>query len=176
MLKESSALALLAGLAVTANAGIGNDVIVTEVFFNPSGDEAETEWVEITNVGLIPVDVSNWRLADEDNNSPSDPFGSGAIFDPNSQTIIPGAEAQGTDGLRLRGRGVLGRQQPDPGAGRVCDHHVERGSTRPSSTSSRAAARSATGGRTRSPTSSPRGVWTPTRTAWATPSITRSSC
>ena len=103
MLRESSTLALMAGLAVTAHAGIGNDVIVTEVFFNPSCDEAETEWVEITNVGLIPVDVSNWRLADEDNNSPSDPFGSGAIFDPDSQTIIPGAVALGTDGCDFAG-------------------------------------------------------------------------
>lgn len=103
MLRESSVLAMMAGLAVTAHAGIGNDVVVTEVFFNPSGDEAETEWVEITNVGLIPVDVSNWRLADEDNNSPSDPFGSGTIYDPDSQTVIPGAVALGVDGCDFAG-------------------------------------------------------------------------
>lgn len=103
MKKEACALALLAGLAVAANAGIGNDVIVTEVFFNPGGTEAETEWVEITNVGLIPVDVSNWRLADEDNNSPSDPFGSGAIFDPANQSIIPGAVDQGIAGCDFAG-------------------------------------------------------------------------
>ena len=103
MMRESSVLALMAGLAMTANAGIGNDVVVTEVFFNPAGDEAETEWVEITNVGLIPVDISNWKLADEDNNSPSDPFGSGTIFDPVSQTIVPGAVDEGIDGCDFAG-------------------------------------------------------------------------
>jgi hypothetical protein len=91
MLKQASTLALLAGCALSANAGIGNDVIVTEVFFNPGGEEAESEWVELTNVGLIPVDITNWRLADEDNNSPSDPFGAGELYDPISNTILPSA-------------------------------------------------------------------------------------
>jgi hypothetical protein len=98
MTKRASTLAMLAGCAASAHAGFGNDVIVTEVFFNPSGDEAETEWVELTNVGLVPVDVSDWRLADEDNNSPSDPLGSGAIYDPMSASIIPGAVDQGEAG------------------------------------------------------------------------------
>ena len=92
MKKQASTLALLAGCAASAYAGIGNDVIVTEVFFNPGGEEAESEWVELTNVGLIPVDITNWRLADEDNNSPSDPFGAGELFDPVAGTILPSAQ------------------------------------------------------------------------------------
>lgn len=79
ILKKQRALGIAcsAGLALPAAA---QDVIVTEVFYNPSGREAETEWVELFNRGTQPVDISGWMLGDEDNNSPSDPFGSGQLL------------------------------------------------------------------------------------------------
>ncbi len=88
MLERASAIVLCAGLAASA----GAQIIVSEVFYNPSGVEPETEWLEIANVGTEPVDVSTYMFADEDNNSPSDPIGAGAYFDPMTQSIVPGAQ------------------------------------------------------------------------------------
>lgn len=44
----------------------GPRVIITEVMYNPASNEkkGETEWVEITNVGDVAMDIKNWRLAD----------------------------------------------------------------------------------------------------------------
>lgn len=82
-----AALIGLAGLAASATANEG--VIVTEVFYNPSGNEAETEWVEVTNVGNVPVDVTDYVLDDEDNTTPSHRFGAGGIRLPDGTILQP---------------------------------------------------------------------------------------
>ncbi|MEM1331491.1 MAG: lamin tail domain-containing protein [Planctomycetota bacterium] len=81
----AASLVAAAGLAAPASAGVATsspDVIITEVFYNPAGSEAETEWVEIFNAGSEPIDISGWALGDEDNNSPSDFLGAGAVWNP----------------------------------------------------------------------------------------------
>jgi hypothetical protein len=45
------------------------DVIITEIMYNPGGgstQEQRNEWVEIYNNGTTTVDLSGWRLDDED--------------------------------------------------------------------------------------------------------------
>lgn len=41
-------------------------VIISEIMFNPAGDEPRTEWVELYNGGTTPADLSGWSLDDED--------------------------------------------------------------------------------------------------------------
>lgn len=43
-------------------------VIITEIMYNPNSkeDKGQTEWVEIANVGDEAVEISDWRLDDED--------------------------------------------------------------------------------------------------------------
>jgi hypothetical protein len=83
MLNKALMLACLAGVAGPA----AGQVIVTEVFYNPAGFEAETEWVEITNVGVTPVNITNYALDDEDNTTPSHRIGAGLIRLPNGTTL-----------------------------------------------------------------------------------------
>jgi hypothetical protein len=68
----------------SASPGAGR-VIITEIMYNPDSNEgrAETEWVEIANVGDEAVEISNWRLDDEDR----------AEWGPFSCTLAPGGVA-----------------------------------------------------------------------------------
>ena len=106
-MRKNRAIAALLGLAGVASAAVANEgVIVTEVFYNPSGDEAETEWVEITNVGNQPVDVSDYVLDDEDGSTPSHRFGSGGIRLPDG-TILEPNEAPECTGISLGNGGGI---------------------------------------------------------------------
>lgn len=51
------------GINTALHAG-ENDVIITEIMYNPSGFNAGGEFVEIYNRGSTDVDVSNWQLID----------------------------------------------------------------------------------------------------------------
>lgn len=44
------------------------EIVITEVMYNSSGAEADTEWVEIYNSGSGSVDLTGWFLDDEDAN------------------------------------------------------------------------------------------------------------
>ncbi len=43
-------------------------IVITEIMYNPASDESrgEPEWVEIANLGTTTVELSGWRLDDED--------------------------------------------------------------------------------------------------------------
>ena len=44
-------------------------VMISEIMYNPSGSpETQFEWVEIVNTGSSSVDLTGWRLDDEDSN------------------------------------------------------------------------------------------------------------
>jgi hypothetical protein len=47
----------------------GPEVAITEWLANPSGVQAEEEWVEIYNYGSTVVNLKDWRLKDEDSNN-----------------------------------------------------------------------------------------------------------
>ena len=44
----------------------GQDVIITEIMYNPSGTDGSAEWVEIHNTAASSVDISGWYLDDGD--------------------------------------------------------------------------------------------------------------
>ncbi len=56
--------AFLTSLAATSSPV----VLITEIMYDPASPErkGEPEWVEIANLGPTPVDLSGWRLDDED--------------------------------------------------------------------------------------------------------------
>ena len=56
--------ALLTSLAATSSPA----VLITEIMYDPASPErnGEPEWVEIANLGPTPVDLSGWKLDDED--------------------------------------------------------------------------------------------------------------
>jgi len=89
-------IAVLALAAANAQAG----VIITEIMYNPAGPgdgvahpEPCSEWVEIYNAGAVPVDISGWKLDDED----AAPWGAlpdGAVLQPGEVAIIANLEAE----------------------------------------------------------------------------------
>ena len=56
-------------LLVLSSAALGEGrVIITEIMYNPASEElrGETEWVELANVGDEAVQLTDWKLDDED--------------------------------------------------------------------------------------------------------------
>jgi hypothetical protein len=62
------AIPLCLALLLTAAATGDARVIITEIMYNPASPEksAETEWVEIANVGDATIEIKDWKLDDED--------------------------------------------------------------------------------------------------------------
>ena len=61
-------------------------IILSEIMFNPSGDENTNEFVELLNIGTNAVDLSGWGISD---NSASDFIvGSGTILFPDRYTLV----------------------------------------------------------------------------------------
>lgn len=59
-------LAIVYSLSQSAQGG----VIITEIMYNPSETpESRREWVEIYNAGSTTVDLSGWKLDDEDSSN-----------------------------------------------------------------------------------------------------------
>ncbi|MCX6739880.1 MAG: lamin tail domain-containing protein [Candidatus Parcubacteria bacterium] len=40
------------------------DIIITEIFPNPSGSDLEAEFIELKNTGLLPINLANWKIKD----------------------------------------------------------------------------------------------------------------
>ena len=40
-------------------------ILITEILANPEGSDAGNEWIEIANLGDVPVQISGWTLSDE---------------------------------------------------------------------------------------------------------------
>ena len=81
---------LPAALIAAAGSAAQGQVIITEILANEIGGDTPGEWVEIYNAGTNPVDISGWRFADEDGNSPSDPFPEGFIIQPGEAVVVVG--------------------------------------------------------------------------------------
>ena len=69
-----------ATFALLAFAGVGYaQIYVTEFMPNPRGTDADLEWIEIYNAGSAAVDVSNYKVGDEEA-EPVDGPGSEGMF------------------------------------------------------------------------------------------------
>ncbi|MEL6104418.1 MAG: lamin tail domain-containing protein [Planctomycetota bacterium] len=41
-------------------------VVISEIMYNPASSEPDAEWIEIVNLGTESINISGWRLDDED--------------------------------------------------------------------------------------------------------------
>lgn len=61
-------------------------VVISEVYYDPSGDEPEGEWVEIYNPGGMPYSLTNCKMGDEETRGGSE----GMFMFPSKTSIGPG--------------------------------------------------------------------------------------
>lgn len=87
---------LPAALIAAAGSAAQGQVIITEILANEVGGDVPGEWAEIYNAGNDPVDISGWRFADEDGNSPSDPFPDGFVIQPGEAVVVIGSGVSGS--------------------------------------------------------------------------------
>lgn len=63
-LAPATTLAVALAVGLVAPAGAAAQVLLNEIFPNPSGDDVGTERIEIVNAGPTPVDVTGWAIDD----------------------------------------------------------------------------------------------------------------
>jgi hypothetical protein len=69
-------------------------VIISEIMFEVAGSDDNREWVELYNTGNAAVDLSGWRLRDEDAGSqPGSPLPSGTSLGPKQALVLIENEA-----------------------------------------------------------------------------------
>jgi len=91
--------AVAVGLVALVAAGARGGVVITEIMYNPAGPDGVTppaatgEWVEICNNGTQAVDISGWRLDDEDATDWG-PLPAGATLAPGEVAVIASNPAE----------------------------------------------------------------------------------
>lgn len=82
----------LAALCAAAQATAA--VIISEIMFEAAGSDDNREWVELYNTGNTAIDISGWRLRDEDAGSqPGSPIPSGTILGAKQAIVLIEHEA-----------------------------------------------------------------------------------
>jgi endonuclease/exonuclease/phosphatase family metal-dependent hydrolase len=69
----------------------GSPVLITEVYFDTPGVDGDEEWIEIANLSSGRVDLSNFRLGDEESQGGGEGmarFPNGAFIEPDSVIIV----------------------------------------------------------------------------------------
>jgi len=61
---------------------------ITEVFPNPEGQDGNKEWIELTNFGNTPIDITNYLLDDEEGGSKPYKISNGTILQPNQSNLF----------------------------------------------------------------------------------------
>jgi hypothetical protein len=80
MRRATMTIATLLAAAICVRSA-GAAVIITEIMFELNGGDDNREWVELYNTGPNPVDISGWRLHDEDAGSqPGSPIPVGTML------------------------------------------------------------------------------------------------
>lgn len=92
-----------------------DDILISEVFPNPQGPDAEKEFIELENIGDGDIDLSGWKLGDESGRKyciSRDEFESVMIL-PGEFFILP----RGKTGIALNNSGgdTVSLYQPDDG-------------------------------------------------------------
>lgn len=52
------------GMQQNPNGAYSHDIIVNEVLPNPKGDDSQTEFIELKNIGTADVDLTGWKVGD----------------------------------------------------------------------------------------------------------------
>ncbi|WP_420644661.1 lamin tail domain-containing protein [Candidatus Leptofilum sp.] len=66
-------------------------LLITEVFYNPPGEESEREWIEIANVGTAVIDLSDIKVGDEEQSSGGEGmrrFPEGTLLEPEQAVVV----------------------------------------------------------------------------------------
>ncbi len=50
-------------------------IIISEIMYNPAGNDNDHEWIEVKNTGSTTVDITGWRINDGSNHVLNDPAG-----------------------------------------------------------------------------------------------------
>lgn len=82
--------ALVAGWCLAACAHA--EVVISEIMYNPDGNDVAREWVELFNLGASPVDLSGWRIEDTQDGQVSEPI-SGQVLGPGEALVVTGDTA-----------------------------------------------------------------------------------
>lgn len=100
---QPTLLAMLTGAFTTTMCG---NIVVTEIMYNAVGGDGGQEWVEIFNNGSSSIDVTGWKLNDEDGDagdwgSLSGSLGPGqvGIITEASESIFKGAWSSAQDAV-----------------------------------------------------------------------------
>ncbi|MCB9006710.1 MAG: lamin tail domain-containing protein [Ardenticatenaceae bacterium] len=70
---------------------INPGLLITEVFYNPPGEESEREWLEIANVGTAVLDLSNIKVGDEEQSGGGEGmrrFPEGTLLEPEQALVV----------------------------------------------------------------------------------------
>ena len=70
------------------NGDLSDSVGISEVFPNPSGPDAEEEWIEITNKSGVAVNLGNWVIDDGEGGSKAYTFPDSTVIEPGATLII----------------------------------------------------------------------------------------
>ena len=74
---------------------INPGLLITEIYYNPPGEEAEREWLEIANVGPAVLDLSDVKLGDEEQSGGGEGmrrFPEGTLLEPEQAVVVaPGS-------------------------------------------------------------------------------------
>ncbi|MFZ1399364.1 MAG: lamin tail domain-containing protein [Candidatus Promineifilaceae bacterium] len=66
-------------------------LLITEVFYNPPGEESEREWIEIANVGTAVLDLSDIKIGDEELTGGGEGmrrFPAGTLLEPEQALVV----------------------------------------------------------------------------------------
>jgi hypothetical protein len=67
---------------------LGDNVIISEVMFNPVGDENLYEWIELFNPTANPIVLDGWAIADTDDGRYTFPLSANFTFQPGDYLIL----------------------------------------------------------------------------------------
>ncbi|MBK8902218.1 MAG: lamin tail domain-containing protein [Anaerolineaceae bacterium] len=92
LLLGATAVLLITPIFQPAHAQIPNPgLLITEVFYNPPGAEDEREWLEIANVGTAVLDLSDFKVGDEEQSGGGEGmrrFPEGTLLEPEQALVV----------------------------------------------------------------------------------------
>ncbi|MBL8761475.1 MAG: lamin tail domain-containing protein [Phycisphaerae bacterium] len=71
------------------------NIVITEILYNPAGEDDGKEFVELYNAGATPVDISGWKLRDIEGDPATGAIPSSTILQPGEVVIVMGATGPG---------------------------------------------------------------------------------
>lgn len=64
------------------------EIHITELFYNPEGNDEDREWIEIQNTDTVAVDLTNWKLRENETMHRITPYSENKTIQPGAYAII----------------------------------------------------------------------------------------